>query len=246
MKILILGGTTEARLLCEALESRGLHHIIFSLAGVTISALPVPVETRIGGFGGIAGLARTLRDAAIDLVIDATHPFAAQMSRHAVEACALCALPLLRLIRPAWRPGTGAHWTHAPAIAEVPKALGETPRRVFLTTGRKDLDPFIDTPHFYVVRSIERPPLPLPRRSLVILARGPFALDEEITLLRHHEIDCLVTKNAGSDATAPKLEAAKQLGIEVVMVDRPPLPPANECTSVEEALAWIQGMRRSV
>jgi len=251
MQILILGGTSEARQLCRALESRRSHHIIFSLAGVTNSALPVPAETRIGGFGGVAGLADYLRANRIDAVIDATHPFAAQMSRHAVEATRLCAIKLLRLARPAWQAPPGARWHHVSTIARVPAALGEMPRHVFLTTGRKDLAPFMMTPHRYLLRSIETPHLPLPPHTTLILARGPFSLDDEITLMKQHRIDCLVTKNAGSDATIAKLEAARLLGLEVIMVDRPALPPAQECASVEAALDWVeqnptQGIRRNV
>ncbi|NVN05611.1 cobalt-precorrin-6A reductase [Asaia spathodeae] len=251
MQILILGGTSEARQLCQALESRHGHHIIFSLAGVTNSALPVPSEKRIGGFGGVDGLTTYLGANGIDAVIDATHPFAAQMSRHAVEAATRCALPLLRLSRPAWQAPPGARWRHVDSIDAVPAVLGETPRHVFLTTGRKDLAPFMMTPHRYLLRSIETPTLSLPPRTTLILARGPFSLDDEIALMTQHGIECLVTKNAGSDATAAKLDAARQLDLEVIMVDRPVLPPAQECESVGEALDWVaqnarQGTRRSV
>ncbi|WP_438383839.1 cobalt-precorrin-6A reductase [Asaia sp. BMEF1] len=251
MQILILGGTSEARQLCRALESRREHHIIFSLAGVTNSALPVPAETRIGGFGGVTGLADYLKDNRIDAVIDATHPFAAQMSRHAVEATRVCAVKLLRLARPAWQAPPGARWHHVSTIAQVPAALGDRPRHVFLTTGRKDLAPFMMTPHRYLLRSIETPHLPLPPYTTLLLARGPFSLDDEIALMTQHRVDCLVTKNAGADATSAKLDAARRLGLEVIMVDRPALPPAQECASVEAALEWvrqseIQGIRRSV
>lgn len=244
MHILILGGTSEARQLCCALESLGLDHITFSLAGVTASALPVPAKTRSGGFGGIEGLATWLERTGIDLVIDATHPFAAQMSHHAVAATTRLAIPLIRLVRPPWRAGAGALWRHVPAIDAVPHALGPAPRRVFLTTGRKDLDPFINTPHHYLLRSIDPPTGPLPRGTTLLLGRGPFTLEDELSLFREHRIDCLVTKNAGASATAPKLEAARQLGVDVIMVDRPVLPPAEECETLETALNRVRDFRR--
>ncbi|WP_122040326.1 cobalt-precorrin-6A reductase [Asaia bogorensis] len=243
MHILILGGTTEARQLCHALESQGEDDITFSLAGVTASALPVPSRMRMGGFGGIAGLIAWLTRHEADVVIDATHPFAARMSHHAVAATMACSRPLLRLTRPAWQAGPGAIWRHAPCISAVPAMLGTTPRRVFLTTGRKDLDPFRHTPHHYLLRSIYPPGDALPDGATLLLARGPFRLDDELTLFREHRIDCLVTKNAGAAATAPKLEAARQLGVEVIMVDRPPLPPAEEVDTVEAAMTWLERIR---
>ncbi|GAB6853189.1 cobalt-precorrin-6A reductase [Asaia astilbis] len=246
MKILILGGTSEARQLCQALESLHQHHIIFSLAGVTSSALPVPCKTRSGGFGGVSGLSTFLRAEAIDAVIDATHPFASQMSHHAVEAARHCDIPLLRLTRPAWQAPAGASWQHVSNMTDVSEALGPTPHTVFLSTGRKDLAPFFDTPHRYVLRSIERPSGSLPPQTTLILARGPFTLEDETNLLRHHGITCLVTKNAGAKETAAKLDAANQLNIPVIMVDRPTLPDARECQTIDAALDWIQGIRRSV
>jgi len=201
---------------------------------------------RIGGFGGVNGLVAYLETHRIEAVIDATHPFAAQMSRHASDATLRCRIPLLRFTRPAWEAPPGARWHFVSDIEQVPHALGKIPRRVFLTTGRKDLAPFMTTPHCYLLRSIDPPRLPLPPRTILILARGPFALDDEIALMRQHNIGCLVTKNAGSDATAAKLEAARQLGLDVVMVNRPSLPPARECTTIEAAMIWVQGTRRNV
>ena len=201
-----------------------------------------PGEVRIGGFGGPRGLARFLSERGIDRVIDATHPFAAQISAHAEEACRAVGVPRLRLLRPPWRPVPGDRWIAAASLAEAALRVEPLGRRVFLTVGHRDLAAFARLDLWFLVRTIE-PPGVLPLRHGQWLAgRGPFAVEDELTLLRTHRIDVLVTKASGGAATAAKLIAARQLGLPVVMVRRPPPPPGPVVGSVEAALAWLQGL----
>ena len=213
---------------------------MLSLAGVTRSPKASPLDTRTGGFGGADGLAAWLRQHNIDALIDATHPFAATMSANAAAAAAAASVPAVALLRPAWREQPGDRWIRVPDIASAAAALGPAPRTVFLTVGRKDLAPFRRAPqHRYVVRSVDPPPPDLlPEGAIFIAARGPFALEDEERLLREHGIETLVTKNSGGTATAAKLTAARQGGLPVVMVDRPPATgPA--VPTVEDAWEWL-------
>ena len=243
MNILLLGGTTEASTLARLLAGRGLAgspwHATISLAGVTREPAPQPLPCRIGGFGGVAGLATYLRAHQIDALVDATHPFAAQMTRHAAAAAALTGTALLTIDRPAWplQPG----WREVSTMADAAGALGPHPRRVLLTIGQKDLAPFTAAPqHRYVVRSIDPPAAP-PPGALVLTARGPFTEAGERALLREHGIETLVTKNAGGSATAAKLAAAAALGVAVVMIGRPALPPGLVTVpTAEAALRWLE------
>ncbi|GBQ09387.1 cobalt-precorrin-6A reductase [Swaminathania salitolerans] len=246
MNILILGGTPEARLLCNALANIPDIHITFSFAGVTPALHPPGATVRTGGFGGADGLRAFLEAQAIHAVIDATHPFAARMSGNAVAAARLASCPLLRMVRPPWPDPPGRNWHHVPEIAAVPDALGSRPRRVFLSTGRKETAPFLDTPHAYLLRCIVSPDTLLPPHIRILQARGPFSPESERALFRDERIDCLVTKNAGGMAVSAKLEAARDLGIDVIMIDRPPLPPAQECHTIGDALIWIQDTLRAV
>ncbi|GBQ20064.1 precorrin 6x reductase [Acetobacter estunensis NRIC 0472] len=244
LRVLILGGTTEALALGRALENTFDLHGIFSLAGITPSPHLPHIETRQGGFGGIEGLATYLHAQGIGAVIDATHPFAAQMSRNAVAACAQTGTPLLRLQRPGWQASPDDNWIIVPDIDAATAALGATPRRVFLTTGRKDLAPFRAAPqHHYLIRSIVAPdPASLPPDHTILLQRPPFTRESETRLMREHRVDILVTKDAGSDATSPKLAAARDLGLPVVMIARPTLPPARTVATVHEAIDWLHGL----
>ncbi|MCV7242280.1 cobalt-precorrin-6A reductase [Mycobacterium mantenii] len=237
MRVLLLGGTGEARALAKALHPR--IDIISSLAGrVPDPALPVgPV--RVGGFGGVDGLRRWLRDARIDAVVDATHPFAATMTAHAATACAELQIPHLILARPAWDPGTAIVVESDTAAAETVARLGYS--RVFLTTGRSGVRAFADSDAWFLIRAVTEPDTSaLPRHHRVVLSRGPYGYDNELALLREHRIDALVTKNSGGDMTRAKLDAAAALSIPVVMVARPPLPAGvSTVGTVHEAAEWV-------
>jgi precorrin-6A/cobalt-precorrin-6A reductase len=244
MRLLILGGATEASALAAAVAGRKDIEAILSLAGRTRPA-PAPIPMRIGGFGGVAGLSAYLETAGIDAVIDATHPFAAQMSRHAAEACAVARIPLLAFTRPPWRREAGDRWIEVETMAEAAEALGSEPRNVFLTQGRQQLGAFAAAPqHRYLVRAIERPDEldALPHHRL-ILARGPFKLADEETLMREERIEFIVAKNSGGEATYAKIEAARHLGVLVVIVQRPAKPAVEQTDRLAEVLDWIEAHR---
>jgi len=242
MKLLILGGTTEASELGRALAGDARFVAEMSLAGRTMRPSPQPLPTRIGGFGGAAGLGRTLVEHRIDVLIDATHPFAVQMTENAVAAAGATGIALLVLLRPAWSPVQGDRWTMVADMTQAAAALGAAPRRVLLTVGQKDLRPFADAPqHFYVLRSVDPPPADaMPPSVEIISARGPFLQADEQLLLADRQIDVIVTKNSGGSATEAKLAAARVLGLPVVMVERPPAPPVATVASVAEVLAWLE------
>ncbi len=245
MRLLILGGTTEASALARQLAGRADLNPILSFAGRTQGLTAPPIPFRVGGFGGIAGLAAFLTEAKIDAVIDATHPFAAQMSRHAAVACQDLRVPLARFTRPPWGRHDGDRWICVPDMAAAVCALGESPRRVFLTIGGLQLGAFAAAPqHHYVVRSID-PPGPiaaLPSHRL-ILGRGPFGLADEIALLREERIEVLVSKNSGGAATEAKLAAARALDIEAVMIERPPAEAVRTFETVDAVCGWIEAHR---
>ncbi|MDL4774307.1 MULTISPECIES: cobalt-precorrin-6A reductase [Thermomonosporaceae] len=238
-RVLLLGGTGEARRLAGRLADDPAYEVISSLAGrVAEPALPAG-RTRIGGFGGPDGLADWLARERIDAVVDATHPFAAVMTGSAVAAAARTGLPLVVLRRPGWTRDDGDDWRRVPSLEAAAANLpGE---RVFLTTGRKNLGAFAgDGRRWFLVRSVDPPEPPFPPRMETVLARGPFTVEEELALMRGRSVDVLVTKDSGSAMTAAKLTAARALGIPVVMVDRPPLPAgAAVVTSVDGALGWL-------
>ena len=252
--VLILGGTTEARQLAAGLAEDPALLVTSSLAGrVAEPRLPAG-QVRIGGFGGAAGLAGWLREHRVDALVDATHPYADTISRHAARAAAETAVPLLVLRRPGWTAVPGDRWVPADSLEQAAALLPGLGRRVFLTTGRQDLAAFADPADpagparpagpadlFFLVRSVDPPEPPLPRHTEVLLARGPFTLDGERALLREHRIDVLVTKDSGGAATAAKLAAARELALPVVMVRRPPTPvDVPVAQTVPDALAWIR------
>jgi precorrin-6A/cobalt-precorrin-6A reductase len=236
-----LAGSSEATALARHLAASGECSVVSSFAGrVTKLSLP-PGDVRVGGFGGIEGLTEWLQHESIAAVVDATHPFTAVMPWHAEAACRACGIPRLRLLREAWHAEAGDDWhlvPHLSAAAQELETLGA--RRVFLTTGRQELRPFAqleDT--WFLVRAIEQPdPLPLARAE-VLLSRGPFDLADERALMASHGVDALVTKNSGGTAAAPKLAAARELGIPVVMVARPAAPSGDTVASVDQAVDWI-------
>lgn len=237
MRVLLLGGTGEARALAKELHPRV--DIVSSLAGrVPDPALPVgPV--RIGGFGGIDGLRRWLEDERIDAVVDATHPFAATMTAHAAAACTDLRIPHLILARPAWDPGTAIVVDSDADAAETVARQGYS--RVFLTTGRSGVRAFAGSDAWFLIRAVTDPDASaLPRHHRVLLSRGPYGYDDEFALLRDHRIDALVTKNSGGDMTRAKLDAAAALDVAVVMVARPRLPAGVFTVgTVAEAADWV-------
>lgn len=240
MKILVLGGTREARELAEALIDAG-HAIITSLAGRTEEVSPIAGEIRRGGFGGPDGLASYLIENTIDLLIDATHPFAAIISANAVLASHKAGVPLIRLCRPAWQAGPDDNWSMVAGVAAAVDLL-PSGARVLLTTGHRDLERFLGRADCrFVVRLIEAPGIGLPAHCELLLSRPPYRAADEQVLLRDQRITHLVTKNAGGAGTG-KLEAARALGLPVIMIDRPALPPAREVQSVDAALVAIQSL----
>jgi precorrin-6A/cobalt-precorrin-6A reductase len=237
MKVLVLGGTTEGRLLSSAVDALPGFSVLSSLAGRVRAPLALPGAVRVGGFGGVAGLRDFLTSSGIETVVDATHPFASSISAHAVSACALAGVPLLVLRRPAWTPVAGDRWIVVPSLASAASAV-ESFERVFLTTGRQGLGLFASCRSWFLVRTVDAPAGAAPARMELVLDRGPFTLEGELSLLRHHAVEVVVTKNSGG--FAPKLEAARTLGVPVIMVDRPVVPDAAPVVStVDDALSWL-------
>ena len=240
MRVLLLGGTAEARALAKTLRPHV--DIISSLAGrVPEPALPVG-PLRIGGFGGVDGLRRWLQEERIDAVVDATHPFAATMTAHAAEVCGELRIPHLVLARPAWDPGSAIIVRSDTEAAEI--VAQKRYSRVFLTTGRSGVSAFADSDAWFLIRAVTEPDAAvLPHRYQLLLSRGPYHYDDEFAIMREHRIDALVTKNSGGDMTRAKLDAAAALGIPVVMVARPRLPAGVAAVgTVQEAADWVAGL----
>jgi precorrin-6A/cobalt-precorrin-6A reductase len=242
LKLLILGGSCEAAALARALDGDARYDVTLSLAGRTAEPRLLPGKLRKGGFGGAEGLARVLAEERFDFLIDATHPFAVRMKANAIDAARLANVKLLAIRRPAWVPRDGDRWMMVDTIEAAAAAIGEQPRRVFLTTGRMELAPFRGArQHVYVVRSVEVPaPEDLPPHVELISARGPFNLEDERALLKSHAIDVIVTKNSGGMGAVAKLDAARELSLPVIMVKRPDLPEAPSVETVADALLWLE------
>ena len=241
-RILLLGGTTEASQLARTLAQAGAD-AVFSYAGRTDSPVAQPLPTRIGGFGGVTGLVAYIRDHAIPRIVDATHPFAAQMSRNAHAACATTGTALIALERAPWQAQPGDDWTHVPDIDAAVQALPDDPARVFLAIGKQQLVAFAARPqHHYLLRLVDpataASPVPLPRATAII-ARGPFDVAGDTALMRDHAITHIVAKNAGGAGAAAKLEAARHLRLPVILIDRPALPPRPVAASMAEVMAWL-------
>lgn len=245
MRVLLLGGTGEARRLAEALAERPNIDATLSFAGRTDIPQNQALPFRVGGFGGAEGLRAFLRREAIGCVVDATHPFAENISANAAIACLADDVPLSRFTRAPWRPGAGDEWLPARSLTAAAAMLGPEPRRVFLTVGRIGLAAFAAEPqHHYLIRSIGAPRVALPPRASVLLQRPPFDEAGERALMEREAIEVLVTKNSGGAAAAPKLAAARSLRIPVVMVDRPPAPSGlPEFTDTASALDWIDALQ---
>jgi precorrin-6A/cobalt-precorrin-6A reductase len=242
MRVLVLGGTTEASELTRLLAADPRFETTVSLAGRTANPKTQPVRTRIGGFGGADGLVDWLTLDATQAVVDATHPYADQISSNAVVACARLAIPLASIIRPAWQPQPGDTWLTVANAEAAADALGPKPRRVFLTLGRLELGAFAGAPHHhYIARTIDPPgDVALPPDLRLLSGRGPFDLEAETTLLKREKIDLLVSKNSGGAATYAKIEAARDLGIAVVMIARPHKPYGHAVESAEAAITWLE------
>lgn len=231
--------------MAQALADRALP-ATFSYAGRVKALAPQPLPTRVGGFGGVDGLVHYLRDQAVTHLIDATHPFAQQMSANAVAAAQQAGVPLLALSRPPWTPTAGDHWQTVPDMDAAVAALSGPPQRIMLALGRLQLPRFAAQPqNHYLLRLVESPtaPLPVPDYSLII-DRGPFSVEADRALLEHYRIDRVVCKNAGGEGARAKLTAARQLGLPVLMVDRPRVPQRTEVHSVSAALDWLTKTQR--
>jgi precorrin-6A/cobalt-precorrin-6A reductase len=240
IRVLLLGGTTEASAMARALAVAGVP-AMFSYAGRTAAPASQPLPMRIGGFGGVEGLAAFIVVSGISHVIDATHPFAAQMSNNAVAACAIAGVPLVALEREAWVAGAGDDWRGVADVAGAVEALPETASRVFLAIGKQWLPVFAERlEHYYLLRLVDPPlePLPFPRFGMVV-GRGPFTLPGDVALLREHGITHIVAKNSGGAGARAKLEAARKLGLPVIMIERPAVSQRRVLRSVGEVMDWL-------
>jgi precorrin-6A/cobalt-precorrin-6A reductase len=240
-RVLILGGTGDAVQLAAQVAALPGVEVITSLAGRIRQPSTPAGSMRIGGFGGAAGLVDYVREQGIDLLIDATHPFAHHMSRNATTAAQTCGLPHLMLVRPQWEAVAGDRWIAVESIAAAVAVVPGVAQRVFLTIGRQELAAFASLHHlWFLMRMIDppEPDTPVPPGTL-ILERGPFALTDERELLKKYDIGAIVSKNSGGAATYAKILAARELGVPVVMIQRPPLPAGEQVAAVGQAVAWV-------
>lgn len=240
MRVLLLGGTTQASQLARALAEKGIAGV-FSYAGRTAAPVGQPLPTRVGGFGGVSGLVAYLAEERITHVIDATHPFAAQISINAVMACAQARTPLIAFEWPSWERAAGDNWSSVPDTQGAVAALPNDPARVFLAIGKQTLSPFAAKPqHFYLLRMIDAPQAPLPLLTTeVIVGRGPFTMESDLAVLEHHRITHIVAKNSGGSGARAKLEAARALQLPVILIDRPAVPARETANSVDGVMTWL-------
>lgn len=239
--ILILGGTAEARALAGKLAGDPRFAVELSLAGRTRAPAEQPVPVRVGGFGGAEGLAAYLGQKGVSILIDATHPYAVRISRNAAQAAEISGVPIVALRRSPWLLQPGDRWTEVESVTDAVNALGAVPRKAFLTLGRQELLPFEAAPqHDYLVRSVDpvEPPLTVPN-AVYLTERGPFRQADEARLLQDRGIEVIVAKNSGGPASYGKIAAARDLGIEVILIRRPELPDVPSVETVEEVLAWL-------
>jgi precorrin-6A/cobalt-precorrin-6A reductase len=241
-KVLILGGTAEAAALARELAEDPRLAVTTSLAGRTRAPAELPGEVRRGGFGGAAALAEYLKTRAVDILVDATHPFAARISRNAAEACTAAGVPRLVLTRAPWTARDGDRWIRVPDARAAAAALPGLGRRAFLTIGRQELAAFAALGGlWFLVRLVEPSEHPVPLEDFhLVLGRGPFSLAQEKALLREHGIEVLVSKDSGGTGTYAKIAAARALGLPVVMIGRPALPEGEAVETVAAARAWIE------
>jgi precorrin-6A/cobalt-precorrin-6A reductase len=238
-RALVLGGTLDSNLLAAEIARAGLD-AVYSYGGRTRAPAGQPLPIRIGGFGGVSGLADYIRQKGITHVIDATHPFAAEMSRNAVAACAETGTPLIALERAPWLRAPGDNWIEVADIASAVAALPETAARVFLAIGRQHIMPFGEKPqHAYTLRFVDSPGGALPFEADVIVSRGPFSLDGELEMMRSRGIAWIVARNSGGDGARAKIDAARVLTLPVIMISRPQLPERPRAESVADVMAWL-------
>ncbi len=241
IRVLILGGTGDAAELAAKVATMQGVEAITSLAGRTREPSVPLGELRVGGFGGVDGLASYLRVTEIDLLIDATHPFATQISFNAADAATEVGVPRLMLIRPPWEKGSSDRWIEVESVKAAATTLQNQAQRVFLTVGRQELAVFAHLEEIWFLMRMIDPPTDdaLMPPGMLLCDRGPFTLNNEREILIHYNIDTIVSKNSGGDATKPKIIAAQELGVKVVMVNRPAIPPGEQVTNVDGALAWL-------
>jgi precorrin-6A/cobalt-precorrin-6A reductase len=239
-RLLILGGTGDAaRLIDQAAQLPGVE-VIASLAGRTPQPNLPTVPFRLGGFGGVAGLTAYLQAENIDLLIDATHPFAAQISWNAAAAAEQVGILRLRVDRPQWEPEAADRWLSVPDYAAAADCLPNLADRVFLTIGRQELGAFAGVTGVWFLMRMITPPEGLIPEGDLLLRQGPFTVADEITLLRSYQIGAIVSKNSGGAATYAKIVAARELGLPVVMIPRSAMPPGTVVASVQAAVEWLQ------
>lgn len=239
MRALILGGISDASLLAAQIARAGID-AVYSYGGRTRAPADQPLPIRIGGFGGVSGLADYIRREGITHVIDATHPFAAEMSRNALQACAETGTPLLALERAPWSKAPGDNWIEIGDVNAAAAALPEPAAKVFLAIGRQHIAPFAARPqHAYTLRFVDPPEAPLPFAADVIVSRGPFTLDGELEMMRTRGINWIVARNSGGNGARAKIDAARLLGLPVIMISRPKLPERLRVESVAEVMQWL-------
>ncbi|QQO21220.1 cobalt-precorrin-6A reductase [Bradyrhizobium diazoefficiens] len=238
-RALILGGTADASLLAAEIARAGLD-AVYSYGGRTRAPADQPLPTRTGGFGGVSGLADTIRREGITHVVDATHAFAAEMSRNAVAACEETGASLIALERAPWAKTPGDRWIDVVDVNAAVAALPEAPANVFLAIGRQHIAPFATRPqHAYTLRFVDPPEAPLPFAADVIVSRGPFTIDRELDIMRTRGIAWIVARNSGGDGARAKIDAARMLGLPVIMISRPKLPERRRVESVAEVMQWL-------
>ncbi|MET4385548.1 precorrin-6A/cobalt-precorrin-6A reductase [Bradyrhizobium sp. F1.4.3] len=238
-RALILGGTSDAGQLAAEIARAGID-AVYSYGGRTRAPADQPLPTRIGGFGGVSGLADYIRCETITHVIDATHPFAAEMSRNAVAACAETGTPLIALERAPWAKAPGDNWIEVMDVNAAAAALPESPAKVFLAIGRQHIAPFAAKPqHAYTLRFVDPPEASLPFAADVIVSRGPFTLQSELETMCARGIAWVVARNSGGEGAHAKIDAARTLGLPVIMISRPQLPQRKRVESVAEVMQWL-------
>ncbi len=238
--LLILGGTTEATTLAQIISKTNINARL-SYAGRVSRLRSSPIKKRVGGFGGIPGLVDYLKSEQITHVVDATHPFAVQMSKNAIAACSMASIPLVALTRPPWQKKQGDKWINVPNIEAAVQYLNQPKKRVLLAIGRQNLSLFHAQPHHnYILRLVDPPeePLKFPNHS-IILSKGPFTVKNDLALFKEHKIELVLAKNSGGDGAYSKIEVARILGLPVIMVDRPKIPSRKEIFHADSALSWI-------
>ncbi|MBH5399757.1 cobalt-precorrin-6A reductase [Bradyrhizobium sp. CNPSo 4010] len=239
IRALILGGTADASLLAAEIARAGID-AVYSYGGRTRAPADQPLPTRIGGFGGVSGLADYIRRDGITHVIDATHPFAAEMSRNAVDACTQTDTPLIALERAPWIKASDDTWIEVVDVNAAVAALPDAPANVFLAIGRQHIAPFATKPqHAYTLRFVDPPDAPLPFAADVIVSRGPFTLHSELAMMRTRGITWIVARNSGGDGARAKIDAARRLGLPVIMISRPELPERRRVERVTDVMQWL-------